>query len=195
MVESFEERYGIKESENTAKTEHSESFVFPKESSETKKAIDKAETKINWSVKLFANNLDEIEPWLTKELLDIFESFQNDPKFSGLSESDLWLHSLGKLYETNQIPAPLEKILSEMMQLLNEYKTLRHKSQTLYDMLRACACADANNSDWDISWLTNQTSETKQGTPNKEPDLPSFEAGNSWGFKPQTSWNRWRWRV
>ena len=62
MPESFEERYGIREPENNANAEKSESFVFPKQSSKTKEAIDKAGNKINDSVKMFANNLDGISP-------------------------------------------------------------------------------------------------------------------------------------
>ena len=187
MGKSFEEMYGIKTADK-ANAEKSESFVFPKESSETKKAIDKADKKINESVKIFANNLDEIEPWLTKELLDIFDNFQKDPRYSWLSESDLWLHSLWKLYEANKIPTPLESILNEMMQLLNEYKSLLHKSQTLYDMLNACACVVANeNTDRKISWFTDSPSHVESDSSMKN------QKSSNWSyFRPPTSGIRWR---
>jgi len=187
---SFEERYEIMESEN----KNSENFIFPEESSETKNAIDKAENKINDSVKIFANNLDWISPWLTQQLLKIFDEYkkEKDSKFSWLSESDLWLHSLGDLYNENKdkISGKMEGILREMLGLLTQYKTLKEKSKSLEEMLRACACvAKSDVSDWDISWLKNQPPQENPETPSKESDLPSAPF-----FKPTSSCNRW-WRF
>lgn len=116
-------------------------FIFPQESSETKKAISDAENKINTSVKIFANALDTISPWLTNELLNIFDINKKNPAFKWLSESDLWLQSLWLLYERNvdKIPDKLENILNKMLELLTQYKSVRQKSKTLEEMLRACA--------------------------------------------------------
>ena len=157
-------------------TNSKETFsIFPEKTEETKDAYDKAEKKINNSVKLFANNLDKIKSWLTKELLDIFDNLKKDPKFKWLSNSDLWLHSLQKLYETNKIPSPLESILNEMMQLLNEYKILHIKSDKLYDMLKACAVM-GNSHELNESW------------PKKWWD------GSNIVFRPETHHQRWRWQ-
>jgi hypothetical protein len=61
MGESFEKRYINKTEKSEAEKSTADSFVFPKESSEIKKAIDKEDKKINESVKNFANNLEKIE--------------------------------------------------------------------------------------------------------------------------------------
>lgn len=168
MTDSFEDRYINKMEDEKSATDN---FVFPKKSSETKEAFDKAEIKINNSVKTFANNLDSIKPWLTRKLLDIFDKVKSDPKYKWLSTSDLWLHSLGELYKTGEIPSPLESILNEMMQLLNDYKVLRNKSKTLEDMLRACAFADNHElKEW---W--------------RDPNKPLF----TW----QSSHEWWRWKL
>jgi hypothetical protein len=47
---------------NLEQENESTNFIFPQESSETKKAISDAENKINTSVKIFANALDTISP-------------------------------------------------------------------------------------------------------------------------------------
>lgn len=186
---SFEERCGTMESENKT----SENFIFPKESSETKKAIDKAENKINDSVKIFANNLDWISPWLTQQLLKIFDKYKEEKnsKFSWLSESDLWLHSLWDLYNENRdkISGQMEGILKEMLWLLTQYKTLREKSKSLEEMLRACAYIGDKNTDWDIPWLKNQSTPNNTENPTEDPDLTC-----SCFFKPAPSCNKW-WRV
>ena len=53
-------------------TNSKETFsIFPEKTEETKDAYDKAEKKINNSVKLFANNLDKIK----SSVKDIWESF------------------------------------------------------------------------------------------------------------------------
>ena len=154
--------------------EFSEGFIFPKESEETKRAVDEAENKINGAVKIFANNLDGLSPWLTKKLLDIFDEYkeQKDFKFSWLSESDLWLHALWDLYEKNKdkIPDQLEGILTEMLESLTQYRSVKQRSKTLEEMLRACAYVEtaSNDTDQEILWIR-----------------PSI-------FKPTTSNNWWR---
>ena len=170
-LDNFEEVYEKQsESVKTKKVEKTESFVFPEKTPEWEKKRNEAEGKINDSVKTFANNLDKIRPWLTRRLLDIFDKFKKDPQFKWLSESDLWLHSLGELYKTGEIPNPLESILNEMMQLLNDYKVLRNKSKTLEEMLRACAfvCDYEINGKW------------------RNPNKPLFT---------QESHEWWRWKL
>lgn len=168
MKESFEEKYINKKT--TEKSESVDGFFFPKKSLDIKKAIDKEDRKINESVKNFVNNLEKIEPWLTKQLLNIFENFKKDPLYSWLSESDLWLHSLGKLYETNKIPSPLESILNEMISLLTQYKSESIKSKTLEEMMVACA-----------------------GFEKKEDE--DMQSDSHWTIKYSTSTNWWRWNV
>jgi len=157
-------------------TNSKETFsIFPEKTEETKDAYDKAEKKINNSVKTFAENLDKIKPWLTKELLDVFDNLKKDPKFKWLSNSDLWLQSLSRLYEANKIPSPLESILNEMMKLLNDYRTLHIKSDRLYEMLKACAILGDNqklNESWPKEWWD----------------------GSNVTFKQQTH-RRWRWAL
>jgi len=161
MVESFEEKYGIEKKNDASK------FLFS-ESSET----DKAETKIIDSVKIFVNNLNWIEPWLTEQLLNVFKNFQDNPNYSWLSESDLRLHSLGKLYETNKIPSPLEKILNEMISLLTQYKSVRMKSKTLEEMMRTC--------------VDFEKEEKEKSNPGE---------GSHWTIKHTSSTNWWRWNI
>lgn len=168
MKESFEERYINKKT--TEKSESVDGFLFPKESLDIKKAIDEEDRKINESVKKFVNNLEKIEPWLTKQLLNIFENFKKDPLYSWLSESDLWLHSLGELYDTNKIPSPLESILNEMISLLTQYKSESKKSKTLEEMMVVCAGFEKKENE----------------------DMPS---GLHWTINPTTSTNWWRWNV
>ena len=114
---------------NLEQENESTNFIFPQESSETKKAISDAENKINTSVKIFANALDTISPWLTNELLNIFDINKKNPAFKWLSESDLWLQSLWLLYERNvdKIPDKLENILNKMLELLTKYKSVRQR--------------------------------------------------------------------
>jgi len=88
---------------------------------EWEKRIDKSDTKIIKSVEDFAKNL-----WshLTDQLTKNFEEHKKDPKYSWLTDSDIWLHSLEKLYRNNQdkMPWQLEWYLKKMMELLIEYK-------------------------------------------------------------------------
>ena len=114
------------------------SFVFPRQSSETKKALDKAEKTITESVESFARALDSTSPWLTKELLDIFEDLK---KIGWIEETKLWETSFNLMYEKNskKIPEKIRVILKEMLDSLIQYNYAKEKSKTLEEMLRACA--------------------------------------------------------
>lgn len=83
--------------------------------------IDKSDKKITKSVEDFAKNL---WPHLTDQLTNNFEEYKKDPKYSWLTDSDIWLNSLEKLYRNNQdkMPWQLEWYLKKMMELLIEYK-------------------------------------------------------------------------
>ena len=125
----------IKNSDNENSTNN---FVFPKKSSETKEALDKAERTITESVESFARALDSTSPWLTKELLDIFDNLK---KIGGIQETKLWETSFNLLYEKNadKIPDKIRSILKEMLDSLSQYNFVKDKSKTLEEMLRACA--------------------------------------------------------
>ena len=123
---------------NTNTEDSTNSFVFPKESEETKEAIEKAEKTITQSVESFAKALDSTSPWLTKQLLDIFDNIK---KIGWIDETKLWETSFNLLYEKNadKIPEKIRVILKEMLDSLTQYNLLRDRSKTLEEMLRACA--------------------------------------------------------
>ena len=155
--------------ESTNSTESSSGgFIFPLELEETKEAMNRANDDINASVKAFAENLDGIDLWLTGKLVEIFETFKKDTnRYWWLSESDLWCSALGELYKRNKdkISYQLERILTEMLKLLDQYHSLVEKSKTLEEMLRACAYIE-HRSNFNYSVLDNEK-------PDKKPDSPA----------------------
>lgn len=136
MLDSHEDKHISKS--NVESKNSTDNFVFPKESSETKKAIDKAEKSIMDSVESFARALDSTSPWLTKELLNIFDSLK---KIGWIEESKLWETSFNLLYEKNadKIPDKIRVILKEMLDSLSQYNLMKDKSKTLEEMLKACS--------------------------------------------------------
>ena len=93
---------------------------------EWEKRINKSDTKTTKSVEDFAKNL---WPHLTNQLTNIFDKYKQNPNYSWLTDSDIWLDSLGELYRNNQdkMPWQLEWYLKGMMELLIEYKE-EHKT-------------------------------------------------------------------
>ena len=128
-------------------------FVFPKQSSETKKALDKAEKDITEAVKSFVKALDSTSQWLTKELLDIFDGLK---KIWWIEETKLWEISFDLMYEkhSKEIPDKIREILKEMLDILVQYNYIKEKSKTLEEMLRACASLSSASEDcsMDIWW-------------------------------------------
>lgn len=149
MLSSHEDEY-INEMD-VDKKNSTTNFVFPAESSETKEALDRAEKTIMESVKSFANALDSTSPWLTKELLDIFDNLK---KIGWIEESKLRETSFNLLYEKNadKIPDKIRVILKEMLESLSQYNFVKDKSRTLEEMLKACAsmCGESKDCCTDI---------------------------------------------
>ena len=139
MSDNFED---MQEGKNNVDTNDSRegtstgTFVFPEESSETKEAIDKAEKTIMESVESFAKALDSTSPWLTKELLDIFD---NVKKIGWIEESKLWENSFDLLYEKNadKIPEKIRVILKNMLDSLSQYNLVKERSKTLEEMCKS----------------------------------------------------------
>lgn len=147
MSDNFED---MQESKNNVDMSDSKeetstnNFVFPEESSETKEAIDKAEKTIMESVESFAKALDSTSPWLTKELLDIFD---NVKQIGWIEESKLWETSFDLLYEKNadKIPEKIRAILKNMLDSLSQYNLVKERSKTLEEMLKACSSICGNS--------------------------------------------------
>ena len=153
MLESYENKHVNKNNVDAKNSKENSTggFVFPKQSAETKKAIDNAEKSIMKSVESFARALDSTSPWLTKELLDIFDSIK---KIGWIEETKLWETSFNLLYEKNadKIPDKIRVILKEMLDSLTQYNLIKDKSKTLEEMLRACSsiCATPTRPTMDI---------------------------------------------
>ena len=140
-------------SSNTKKS--TDNFVFPKQSSETKEAVDKAEKIITESVESFARALDSTSPWLTKELLDIFD---NVKKIGWIDETKLWETSFNLLYEKNadKIPDKIRLILKEMLDSLSQYNCVKNRSRTLEEMLRACSSIGTSSKMSNNTYIGNE---------------------------------------
>jgi len=138
MLNSPEDKHINKNNVDINNSNTTDNFVFPKQSSETKEAIDNAEKIITESVESFARALDSTSPWLTKQLLDIFD---NVKKIEWIEETKLWETSFNLLYEKNadKIPDKIRLILKEMLDSLSQYNCVKTRSRTLEEMLRACA--------------------------------------------------------
>ena len=103
---------------------------------EWEKRINKSNTKITKTIEDFTKNL---WPHLTNQLTKIFDEKKGDPKYSWLTDSDIWLHSLEKLYRNNQdkMPWQLEWYLKKMMELLIEYKNAHNTVDDIATILRS----------------------------------------------------------
>lgn len=138
-----------------AEYEHkTEAFIFPEVTSEKVDKLADAEKKVKDAVESFAKALDSVAPWLTKELLDIFENLK---QIWWVEETVLWGMSFKLLYERNRdkMQEKLKDILWEMLDNLSAYELVKQKSKSLEEMLRACASINAC-SDGDIKseWRT-----------------------------------------
>ena len=147
MSSSHEDKHTNKM--NVDKTNSTSNFVFPAESSETKEALDRAEKTIMESVESFANALDSTSPWLTKELLNIFDNLK---KIGWIDESKLRETSFNLLYEKNadKIPDKIRVILKEMLDSLSQYNFVKDRSKTLEEMLKACASMGIESKDYSM---------------------------------------------
>ena len=118
--------------------ERHEDFIFHERTPEEEKKIADAEEKVKHSVEDFAKALDSVSPWLTKELLDIFDKLK---QIWWIEETTLWSESFKLLYNknTDKMPDKLRQILWEMLKQLTEYELVKQKSRSLEEMLRTCA--------------------------------------------------------
>ena len=140
-----------------------EDFIFHERTPEEQKKIADAEKKVKESVEDFAKALDSVSPWLTKELLDIFDKLK---QIWWIEETTLWNESFKLLYSknTDKMPDKLRHILWEMLKQLTEYESVKQRSRSLEEMLRACASISAaecsNNTKTDCEWGCKITPET-----------------------------------
>ena len=139
-----------------ANQKNDKDFIFHERTPEEQKKITDAEKKVKESVEEFAKALDSVSPWLTKELLDIFDKLK---QIWWIEETTLWKESFKLLYSknTDKMPDKLRHILWEMLKQLTEYELVKQKSRSLEEMLRACASISAaeccNNVNIDEWWL------------------------------------------
>ena len=140
MSETFEAEY----------EQRTEAFIFPEVTSEKADKLAAAEKKVKDAVESFAKALDSVAPWLTKELLDIFENLK---QIWWVEETVLWGMSFKLLYERNRdkMQEKLKDILWEMLDNLSAYELVKQKSKSLEEMLRAYASINAR-SDEDIKF-------------------------------------------
>lgn len=139
------------ESEYLNDGERSETFVFPEISEQEEARLNAAEKKIEKTCQSFAEALDSVHPWLTKELLDIYEKLEGIMLSNKESEENnkskenektiLWGMAYKLLYEKhkNIFPEKLKDMLWEMLRDLSEYEEVKIKHKSLKEMLRSCA--------------------------------------------------------
>ena len=125
--------------------DYKEDFIFHEKTPEEEKKLAAAEKKVKESAEEFARALDSVSPWLTKDLLDIFDRLK---QIWWIDETTLWSESFKLLYDKNsdKMPEKLRSILREMLKQLTEYELVKQRSRSLEDMLRACASIRAAES-------------------------------------------------
>ena len=120
-------------------------------SEEWEKRTAIADKKVEKSVKEFGKNL-----WpLTDPLIKKFEEYKEDPKYSWLTESDIWLQALQKLYGNNQdkMPGKLEWYLKKMMGLLVDYKKAHNTVDGIAALLKSSTSLDElSKTSSSLSW-------------------------------------------
>lgn len=154
-AETYVSHENIHEEEVSLNTaEKKEAFVFPEVSEEEEAKLAAAEKKVEDTCQSFAEALDSVSLWLTKELLDIYETLEWILWVRGEkreSEKDIWKIWVERtvlwgmayklLYEKHKdiFPEKLKDILWEMLRDLSEYEEVKIKHKSLKDMLRSCA--------------------------------------------------------
>lgn len=135
--------------EKREENDRKEAFVFPEVTQEEEAKLAAAEKKVEDTCQSFAEALDSVSKWLTKELLDIYEKLEGilSEKEDQMSWKDwversvLWGMAYKLLYEKhkNIFPEKLKDMLWEMLRDLSEYEEVKIKHKSLKDMLRSCA--------------------------------------------------------
>ena len=97
-----------------------------------KERQEKAEWFINKIIESFVNSLGKD---LTLKLVDLHENLKNQPEFSWLTDSNIWLKSLEKIYSENKIPGDLEMFLNKFIFLLNELSVCNDRFKDLWKLL------------------------------------------------------------
>ena len=122
---------------------------------------EEAERVVNKSIEFFVNNLGKE---LTIRLVNIYEDLKNQPEFSWLSNSSIWLKYLEKIYSENKnkISWDLEVFLSKFIFQLNELSVCYKKFEDLWILLKQRVWVSwiADKSDGEI----NEMDEDKQKT-------------------------------
>lgn len=130
-----------------------ETFVFPEVTPEEEDKLAAAEKKVEEACESFAKALDSTAPWLTKELLDIYEQLEKilwvkekteekkENKKEWVEKTVLWSMSFKLLYEKHKdvIPEKLRDIFAKMLDELSMYENTKLKNKQLKEMLRSCA--------------------------------------------------------
>ena len=136
---------------NLNASEKKDAFVFPEISEQEEARLNVAEQKIEKTCQSFAEALDSIHPWLTKELLDIYEKLEGimwsnkeNEEIKKDKENEktiLWWMAYKLLYEKHKdiFPEKLKDMLWEMLRDLSEYEEVKIKHKSLKEMLRSCA--------------------------------------------------------
>lgn len=128
--------------------EQQEAFVFPEVTEQEEARLNAAEQKIEKTCQSFAEALDSIHPWLTKELLDIYEKLEEilwekekSTWEKWVEKTILWGMAYKLLYEKHKdvFPEKLKDMLWEMLRDLSEYEEVKIKHKSLKEMLRRCA--------------------------------------------------------
>lgn len=135
--------------EKKEENDKKEAFVFPEVTQEEEAKLAAAEKKVEDTCQSFAEALDSVSMWLTKELLDIYEKLEGIlwekkdemPWKDWVEKSVLWGMAYKLLYEKHKdvFPEKLKDILWEMLRDLSKYEEVKIKHKSLKDMLRSCA--------------------------------------------------------
>ena len=122
---SLSDRLHFKENERT------QSFFHNWES-----RLNKANQNVSMSVKEFVNNLGY---GITDSLVNKYSNYRNNPDFSWLTDSDIWLKAIEEVYHNNpgKMPGELEKYLLNMLNLLISYKNAKGTLVTLSQVMKS----------------------------------------------------------
>ena len=101
-----------------------------------KSRLNKADQDVNTSVSEFVRNLGY---GITDKLVNKYGNYRNNPDFSWLTDSDIWLKAIEEVYHNNQekMPGELEKYLLNMLNLLISYKNAKGTLVTLSQVMKS----------------------------------------------------------
>ncbi len=148
--------------EKREENDRKEAFVFPEVTQEEEAKLAAAEKKVEDTCQSFAEALDSVSKWLTKELLDIYEKLEGilwekkdeTPWKDWVERSVLRGMAYKLLYEKHKdiFQEKLKDMLWEMLRNLSEYEKVKIKHKSLKEMLRSCASIASVQSAINIDW-------------------------------------------